>query len=39
MPPRPDRALTPDEGNSATGKLLAPVAGKITTVIQLTLDG
>lgn len=32
-------ALTPDEGNSATGKLAAPAAGKMTAVIQLTLDG
>ncbi len=32
-------ALTPGEGNSATGKLAAPAAGKMTAVIQLTLDG
>ncbi len=32
-------ALTQGEGNSATGKLSAPAAGKMTALIQLTLDG
>ena len=32
-------ALTPAEGNSATGKLAAPATGRVTAVLQLTIDG
>lgn len=31
--------LTPAEGNSATGKLAAPATGRVTAVLQLTIDG
>lgn len=31
--------LTPAGENSATGKLSAPATGKITAVLQLTIDG
>ena len=32
-------ALEPAEGNSATGKLAAPATGRVTAVLQLTIDG
>ena len=31
--------LQPTEGNSIGGKLAAPVQGRATTVLQLTVDG
>ena len=31
--------LTPAEGNSATGRLAAPASGRVTAVLQLTIDG
>jgi len=32
-------ALIAAEGNSATGKLAAPATGRVTAVLQLTIDG
>ncbi len=32
-------ALIPGEGNSATGTLSAPASGRVTAVLQLTIDG
>ena len=31
--------LTPSDGNSATGRLAAPASGRVTAVLQLTIDG
>ena len=36
---REEVALAPGEGNSLTGKLAAPVSGKMTAVLQLTVGG
>ena len=36
---REEVALAPGEGNSLTGKLAAPVSGKVTAVLQLTVGG
>jgi len=32
-------SLTPADGNSANGKLAAPATGRVTAVLQLTIDG
>ncbi len=31
--------LAPADGNSATGRLAAPASGRVTAVLQLTIDG
>ena len=36
---REEVALAPGEENSLTGKLAAPVSGKVTAVLQLTVGG
>ena len=36
---REEVALAPGEGNSLTGKLAAAPAGKVTSVLALTIDG
>lgn len=36
---REEVSLAPDEGNSLPGKLAAPVFGKMTAVLQLTVGG
>ena len=36
---REEVTLAPGEGNSVTGKLAAPVSGKVTAVLQLTVGG
>lgn len=36
---REEVQLAPAEGNSIAGKLAAPVQGRATTVLQLTVDG
>ena len=36
---REEVALAPGEGNSMTGKLAAAPAGKVTSVLALTIDG
>ena len=36
---REEVALAPGEANSVTGKLAAPVSGKVTAVLQLTVGG
>ena len=36
---REEVALAPGGGNSLTGKLAAPVSGKVTAVLQLTVAG
>lgn len=32
-------ALSPGDGDSATGRLAAPASGRVTAVLQLTIDG